>query len=72
VLARALAALRNSDVGTLAQLIAAATEPPEDPETLVAGVRIPRCFRMLLTPTKYMICNTAQQHTWLFKVSVAQ
>jgi hypothetical protein len=45
--------------------MAAATEPPEDPETLVVGVRIPRCFRMLLTPTKYMICNTAQQHTRL-------
>jgi len=44
----------NVEIGALAQFMAAATEPPEEPASLVLALMIPRDLRMAETPTKYI------------------
>lgn len=53
--ASAVAAAANVGIGASPQFMAAATEPPEEPASLVVVLMTPRDLRIAETPTKYMI-----------------
>lgn len=72
VLAKVAAAVKKLCVEAPPQLMAPATEPPEAPAYFVVVVKMPRDFRIAVTPTKYMTYTTATgRNIWYMRAASA-